>query len=164
MFNPSSIQPDVELREFLQGKVTVGEDKKPVTVYGDWERPTNEVPDDFIVIMQNGNPMGLGMDVDFAKGFLAVSLYSKLNNDGSVKKKRVDKILKQVNDQFVGGGSGSGSGDERYEPIITENYVYQYDPQQFITPTTPNITSGYSITSLNLRWTTNNNFNKPVTP
>ena len=150
MFNPSSIQPDVELREFLQGKVTVGQDEKPVTVYGDWERPTNDVPDDFVVIMQNGNPSSLGLNVDFANGFLAVSLYSRLNNDGSVKKNRVKKILEKF--------------DTLVEGLSTKNYHYRYDPQQFITPTTPNITSGYSITSLNLRWTTTTKFNKPEKP
>ena len=91
MFHPSSIHPDVELRDYLQ-----------------------------------------------------------LNNDGSVKKNRVEKILEQF--------------DDLVEKHATENYFFQYDEQQFITPTTPNVTSGYSITTLNLRWTTTNSFNKPVTP
>lgn len=150
---PSSIHPDVELRAFLQGKISVGlpgGGTQEVTVYGNWERPTNDLPDDFIVIMMNGNVSGLGMDIDFASGNVIVSLYSKLNNDGSVKKSRVEKILEQF--------------DELIENRNTENYFFKYESQQFITPTTPNITSGYSITALNLRWNTNSNFNKPVTP
>lgn len=150
---PSSIHPDVELRAFLQGQISVGlpgGGTQEVAVYGDWERPTNDLPDDFIVIMMNGNVSGLGMDIDFASGNVIVSLYSKLNNDGSVKKSRVEKILEQF--------------DELIENRNTENYFFKYEPQQFITPTTPNITSGYSITALNLRWNTNSNFNKPVTP
>ena len=147
MFNPSSIQPDVELREFLQGMISVGTggaETKPVTVYGDWEKPTNDIPDDFIIIMLNGDFVGVGMDTPFAKGFMMVSLYCKLNNDGSVKKNRVSKILRQF--------------DTVVDKLLTENYYYEYDANRFITPTTPNITSGYSITTLNLRWTTTSNF------
>lgn len=150
---PSSINPDVELRDFLQGKISVGlpgGEMQEVAVYGDWERPTNDVPDDFVVIMMNGNVSGLGMNIDYADGHVIVSLYSKLNNDGSVKKNRVKNILAQF--------------DELVENRNTPNYFFKYEIQPFITPTTPNITSGYSITSLNLRWNTNSNFNKPVTP
>jgi len=146
MFNPSSIQPDSELRNFLQGQIRVGlagGGSRIVAVYGDWERPTNEVPDDFLVIMNNGDVGGVGMDTDYAEGYLMVSLYSKLNDDGSVKKNRVQKILRQF--------------DYLIEKLITDNY---YDTSRFITPTTPNVTSGYSVTNLNLRWHTTNNFNK----
>lgn len=149
MFHPSSIHPDEELRDFLQGKILVGlagGGSQMVAVYGDWERPTNEVPDDFIVIMQNGNISGLGMHIDFVSGYLMVSLYSRLNDDGSVKKNRVEKILEQF--------------DTLVENYSSDNYFYKYDQQQFITPTTPNVSSGYSVTTLNLKWTTNNNFNK----
>lgn len=149
MFNPSSIQPDSELRDFLQGQIRVGlagGGTRIVAVYGDWERPTNEVPDDFLVIMNNGDVGGVGMDTDYAEGYLMVSLYSKLNDDGSVKKNRVQKILRQF--------------DDLIEKLITDNYYYRYDTSRFITPTTPNVTSGYSVTNLNLRWHTTNNFNK----
>lgn len=149
MFHPSSIHPDEELRDFLQGQIRVGladGGSQIVAVYGDWERPTNENPDDFIVIMQNGNISGLGMHIDFVSGYLMVSLYSRLNDDGSVKKNRVEKILEQF--------------DTLVENYSSDNYFYKYDQQQFITPTTPNVSSGYSVTTLNLKWTTNNNFNK----
>ena len=148
MMHPSSIEPDVELRVFLQNKVRVGlagGGSQMVTVYGDWERPTNMLPDDFIVIYQNGDVEGIGMQNDFARGYIMVGLYSKLNDDGSVKKSRVKKLLAQF--------------DSLLEKCITDNYIFEYDAQRFITPTTPNQTSGYSITNLNLRWHTTNNFN-----
>ena len=145
MITPSSIHPDTELRDFLQEKISVvvqGGTTEYVTVYGDWEKPTNKVPDDFIIIMHNGDVGGVGMDTYFADGYIMVSMYNRLNDDGSVKKNRVEKILKQF--------------DELIEHLITDNYFYKYDPQRFITPTTPNVTSGYSITTLNLRWHTKN--------
>ena len=145
MIHPSHIQPDVELRDYLTGQITVGEDSSPVRVYSDWERPTNQLPTDFVVIYINGDIEGAGMDTNYAKGSLMVSLYCKLNDDGSVKKSRVRKILEKF--------------DLLVEKAITENYHFEYDASRFITPTTPNQTSGYSVTSLNLRWTTTNNFN-----
>lgn len=148
MMHPSLIQPDAELRDLIQGNVVVGlpnGETEPVKVYRDWERPTNELPNDFIVIFINGMVSGVSSDTNFAKGYLMVSLYCKLNDDGSVKINRVQNILRQF--------------DALVEKAITENYHYEYDMDQFITPTSPNQTSGYSVTTLNLRWHTNNNFN-----
>lgn len=148
LMKPSDIEPDVELRDFLKGKISVGTaggGTQEVAVYSDWERPTNELPADFIVIYINGNIEGVGMDTPFARGYIMVSLYSKMNDDGSVKKNRIRKILAQF--------------DDLIEKHLTTNYHYEYDTQRFITPTTPNQTSGYSVTTLNLRWTTNSNFN-----
>ena len=149
MMHASHINPDTELKALLDGQITVGMSggkTEKVTVYSDWERPTNGLPADFIVIYVNGNIEGVGAKVDYASGYLLVSLYSKLNDDGSVKANRVKKILEQF-DTVVEGAS-------------TEHYFYHYDMDRFITPTSPNQTSGYSVTSLNLRWHTNNNFNK----
>lgn len=145
---PSNIEPDAELRDFLKGKIDVGSaggGTQSVAVYSDWERPTNQLPTDFLVVYMNGDPMGVGMDTPFAKGYIMVSLYCKMNDDGSVKKNRIKKILAQF--------------DELVERCITDNYHFEYDAQRFITPTSPNQTSGYSITTLNLRWHTTNNFN-----
>lgn len=148
MIHPSDIQPDVELRNYLQNRITVGlagGGTKKVTVYGDWEKPTNAVPDDFVVIFMNGSIGGYGMEVPIAKGYLMISLYCKLKDDGSVKKQRVNKILRQF--------------DNLVQRLTTTNYFYEYDAQRFITPTSPNITSGYSVTTLNLKWHTTDNIN-----
>lgn len=143
MIHPSSIQPDVELQSALTGQILVG--TQAVTVYSDWERPTNGLPTDFLTIYLNGDIEGVGMDTPFAKGNIIVSLYCKLNDDGSVKKNRIKKILEQF--------------DTLLEQKITETYYFEYDAPRFITPTTPNQSSGYSVTSLNLRWNTTSNFN-----
>lgn len=145
----SSIQPDVELRDFLQNKIRVGlagGGSQMVPVYGDWERSTNDAPSDFLVVFLNGDMGGYGMTSPYAEGYIMVSLYCKMNDDGSAKKNRVSKILAQF--------------DGLIEGLLTENYFYKYAPQRFITPTTPNVTTGYSVTTLNLQWHTNNNFNQ----
>lgn len=147
MMKPSSIEPDVELKNFLTGNIRSGEGTSApiVKVYSDWERPTNELPSDFIVIFINGDIEGVGMDTPFARGYIMVSLYCKMNDDGSVKKNRISKILAQF--------------DDLIEKATTSNYHFEYDAYRFITPTTPNQSSGYSVTTLNLRWTTISNFN-----
>lgn len=149
MLKPSNIQPDIELRDALQNQISVGlagGGTKTVPVFGDWERPTNELPDDFLVVFINGDPQGVSMDTPFAKGYIMVSVYSRLNDDSSVKKNRVQKILAQF--------------ETIIEDLVTDNYHFEYDASRFITPTTPNFTSGYSLTTLNLRWATTNSFNK----
>lgn len=119
---------------------------REVAVYGDWEKPTNGVPDDFLIIMNNGDIGGVGMDINYAEGYVAVSLYCKLNDDGTIKKNRITKILEQF--------------DDIIERLQTPSYYFRYASPQFITPTTPNITSGYSITTLNLLWHTRTTFNE----
>lgn len=165
MIRPSSIKPDVELRDSLHNKIRVGlagGGSQMVTVYGDWERPTNMLPDDFIVIYKNGDIEGIGMENTFARGYIMVGLYCKLNDDGSVKKNRVEKLLHQLDEIFIERIEDPQTHvvTEHYKKLVTDNYVYEYDAQRFITPTTPNQTSGYSITNLNLRWHTTNNFNQ----
>lgn len=148
MIKPSAINPDVELRDYLTGRIVVGNGASApaLPVFGDWERPTNETPSDFLVLIMNGDIGGVGMDTPYAEGFLMASLYCKLNDDGSVKKNRIQKILTQF--------------DELVENLNTGNYFFKYSTPQFITPTTPNISTGYSITTLNLKWNTTSNFNK----
>ena len=115
-------------------------------VYSDWERPTNGLPTDFITVYLNGDISGVGMDTPFAYGYLMVSLYCKMNDNGSVKNNRIRKILEQF--------------DTLLEKKLTENYHFEYEADRYITPTAPNQSSGYSITTLNLRWTTTSNINQ----
>lgn len=144
MIHPSHIQPDKELAEALDGQIFVGD--TPVKVYSDWERPTNGLPTDFITVYLNGDISGVGMDTPYAYGNLMVSLYCKMNDNGSVKNNRIRKILEQF--------------DTMLEKKLTENYHFEYEADRYITPTAPNQSSGYSITTLNLRWTTTSNINQ----
>lgn len=144
----STIHPDRELRDFLTGKIVVGKSRggtAPVTVYSDWERPTNGLPADFLVIYMNGNVEGLGTNTNYASGYISVSLYCKMNSDGSVKANRIDKILEQF--------------EKLVDKKKTKNFFFAYDTERYITPTAPNQSSGYSTTTLNLMWHTTQNFN-----
>lgn len=149
MLKASNIHPDVELRDHLQGHIVVmkanGETEQ-VTVYCEQDRPTTGMPDDFISIVINGNASSLGADINYATGYVMVVLYCRMNDDGSVKSNRIDKILAQF--------------DEMLDGASTENYFFRFEKERFIMPTSPDQSSGYSSTILNLRWTTNINFSK----
>lgn len=142
MIRASKIHPDRELRDYLTGKIHVGNDAAEVPVYGDFENPTNGLADDFVLIENNGDVQGKGKGIDFASGYLILSLYCRLNDDGSIKGNRIDKLLAQL--------------DNLIEGLQTEHCIYHYDVMRYFTPTTQDQTSGYSFTSLNLTWHTIN--------
>lgn len=144
MIRPSHIKPDKALAEFLDGMITVGEEAELVKVYSNWERPTNQLPADFITVYINGDIGGVGTKTDYADGYLMVSLYCKMNDDGSVKTNRIGKILEQF--------------EKTIDRKSIEGYFYEYDHEHIITPTTPNQSSGYSITTLNMEWHTTNDY------
>lgn len=149
MLKASEIHPDVELRDHLQGNVVVGKPgggTQQVVVYCEQDRPTTGMPDDFISIVMNGNASSLGANIDFASGYVMVVLYCRMNDDGSVKSNRINKILAQF--------------DEMLDGANTENFFFRFENERFIMPTSPDQSSGYSSTILNLRWTTNINFSK----
>lgn len=144
-FSPSIVQPDKALADFLKGKVVKDSSSTKVDVYADWERPTSKVPDVFITAYLNGSPSAISAGVNYASGYACVSLYCKLNSNGTVNNTKVKAILKQF--------------DKMIDRVVIGDYYFEYDTPQFITPTTPNNTTGYSVTTLNLSWHTINNFN-----
>lgn len=135
---PSELAVDIELRDFLTGKVLIGTTSLPV--YADGERPSNKVPDDFIEINYNGDPWSVTDKMSMWRGNLIVSLYCKLNEDSSVKTNRVRKLLEQF--------------DSIINRKASEHYFYNLDLNRPITPTTANLQIGYSATVLNVEWRT----------
>lgn len=142
-FSPSTVRPDAALSEFLTGKVLVKDTE--VSVYSDWQQPTTKVPDVFLTVYQNGSPETISHGVDYASGELCISLYCKLNSDGTVNITKVNRVLAQF--------------DTLVDRKVVGGFYFEYDVQRFITPTTPNQATGYSITTLNMSWHTTNDFN-----
>lgn len=145
---PSSIQPERALRDFLSGKVVVGKSDggtEPVTVYCDRDKPTNGLPADFISVLLNGPAMGIGRKVNYASGYIMLMLYCKMNDNGSAKSNRIEKILEQF-DTLI---DGAKCGD----------YIFRLEMGNLIMPTTLDQDTGYSRTILNVGWHTTKNFN-----
>lgn len=143
MIKASQVEPDAELRDFLQGRIIAqdGEGTESVVrVFRDGERPTNGAPTDFLEVVINGGVDVLGADIEYAEGFMMLALYTRLNDDGSVKHRRIKNILTQF--------------DEIIDGAHTNNYFFKIEPDSYIMPPTQDLQSGYSATVLNLRWHT----------
>lgn len=143
MIKASQVEPDVELRDYLQGRIfSVDGDGESteVKIFRDGERPTNGAPDDFLEVVINGGVDVLGADIDYAEGYMMLALYTRLNDDGSVKHNRIKNILTQF--------------DEIIDGAHTQTYFFKIEPINFIMPPTQDLQSGYSATVLNIRWHT----------
>lgn len=143
----ADLNPDVALAALLDGKVTVqtsATKSHTIRAYGDEERPNKGVGDEFIDVEWNGAARSLTEDPALFRGNLLLTIWCKAQTDGRAKKKLVKQIVAQV------------------APLIhrkvSQGFIFTFDPSQVITPTTTNLTTGYSTTILNVEWHTTDNF------
>lgn len=135
---PSELAVDTELKSLISGHILAG--TTPVPVYANGEMPTGSLPDDFIEILYNGAVDSLTENHVVGRGYMAVAMSNKLYENGTVKIKRVKKLL----EQFEG----------LVDKASSSHYFFKLTPDGFITPTTASQTSGYSHTILNVEWRT----------
>lgn len=141
MIDIADIRADIELRQLLAGSIVVDNGDGTTTtlpVYCDGERPNNAAPEDFVEISYNGSPYSVTEGLEVIRGDMAVALYCKLFSDDTVKLNRVRRILSQF--------------ANKVNRHTSEHYFYTLDLDMFITPTAADLTSGYSITILNVLW------------
>lgn len=141
----ADLNPDVALTALLDGKVTVQTSETQsyeIRAYADGKQPSKGLDDEFLSVTWNGSAQSLTEDPALFKGNLMLIISCKLLNstrDGqTVNTSRVRKILSQV------------------APLVhrkvSQGFVFGFDPTQVITPTTTNLTTGYSTTILNVKW------------
>lgn len=139
----SEIRPDLALKGILEDQIVLQKsatESANIKVYAHGERPNTNLDDEFIEIQFNGiirsktKPMGL------LRGALVISVYVKSYEDGSVFQYRVDSILKQL--------------ESKVSDIAAGGFFFSFNHDNIITPTSVNITSGYSVTILNIEWHT----------
>lgn len=137
----ADISPDIVLAKLLDNKIRVqtsATQSHTIRCYGDGERPNKGVGDEFIEIGWNGGARSLTEDPALFRGNLLLTIWVKTQTDGRAKKKIVRQIVTQI------------------APLIhrkvSQGYVYTFDPTAVITPTTTNLTTGYSTTILNVEW------------
>lgn len=142
MINIADIRPDAELKQLLEGKITIKKaanaDYTPIDVYQQGERPNTKLADEFIDININGVIRSRTQPLGLFYGNLAVSVYCKTYDNGAVNQIRVNSIVSQLEKYLKYRKSGQ--------------YFFELNPQNIITPTTINVTSGYSITVFNVEW------------
>lgn len=137
----ADLNPDVALAALLDGKVRVQTsetESHAIRAYGDEERPNKGVGDEFIDVEWNGSARSLTEDPALFKGNLLLTIWCKAQTDGRAKKKLIRQIVAQV------------------APLVhrkvSQGFVFSFDPTNVITPTTTNLTTGYSTTILNVKW------------
>lgn len=140
---PSEIRPDLALKALLDGQIVLRKsatESVVIDVYAQGERPNTGLASEFVDILFNGAVRSLTKPIGVLRGNVAVSVYVKSYEDGSVFQYRVDSIMKQIEEKV----SSASSGD----------YFFEINPDNIITPTTTNMASGYSTTILNIEWHT----------
>ena len=139
----SDITPDTVLAGMLDNAVIVTTSKTQnhsVRAYGDGETPNTISDDEFISIGWNGNVQSVTFPVNIYRGNLILSIYVKTQSDGRVKK----HITAQIVERCVRLIDGKAK----------EGYCFTLNPSNVITPTTVNLTTGYSTKILNVEWHT----------
>lgn len=139
----SEITPDSVLAGMLDNAVIVTTSKTQnhsVRAYGDGETPNTISDDEFISIGWNGNVQSVTFPVNIYRGNLILSIYVKTQSDGRVKK----HITAQIVERCVRLIDGKAK----------EGYCFTLNPSNVITPTTVNLTTGYSTKILNVEWHT----------
>ena len=140
---PSEIRPDLALKRLLEGNIILQKSETEfadVKVYAQGERPNDGLDSEFVEILLNGSVRSVTKPMGLLRGNIALAVYVKTYDDSSVFQYRVDALLKLI--------------EEKVSPSTSENYFFEINPDNIITPTTVNVTSGYSTTILNIEWHT----------
>lgn len=137
----ADLNPDTVLAKLLDDKIRVrtsATQSHTIRCYDDESRPNKGVGDEFVQIGWNGPVKSLTQDSGPYSGDLMLEVWVKTQTDGRAKKKLVRQIVAQVAPlvhRKVAGG-----------------FVFTFDSSQVITPTTVNLSNGYSTTILNVEW------------
>lgn len=140
---PSEIRPDLALKQILDKQIILQKsatESVEIKAYSQGERPNVGLDEEFIEILFNGTIRSRTKPIGHVRGYLAVAVYVKTYEDGSVFQIRLDSILNQL--------------EEKVSNVTVGGFFFSFNLNNIITPTTVNITSGYSTTILNIEWHT----------
>lgn len=140
---PSDIRPDLALKGLLEGNITLQRSETEfadIRVYAQGERPNNGLDSEFVEVLLNGSVRSVTKPIGVLRGSLVLAVYVKAYEDGSVFQYRVDSLLKLI--------------EEKVSSVTARGYFFELNPDNIITPTTVNVTTGYSTTILNINWHT----------
>lgn len=137
----ADLTPDVALKTLLSGKVTVDADAKEVKVYAQGEQPNVGVADDYITVLYNGVITSWTKPIGYFSGNLALSVNSKLNSNRTIKLNRLRKLVEQCCLLII-------------DKKTADGFFFEITHANVITPPTPNDTTGYATTTINVAWHT----------
>ena len=140
---PSEIRPDLALKKLLEGNLILQRsetDFADVKVYAQGERPNDGLDSEFVEILLNGSIRSVTKPIGLLRSSIALVVYVKTYDDDSVFQYRVDALLKLI--------------EGKVSNVVSGDYFFEINPDNIITPTTVNVTTGYSTTILNIQWHT----------
>ena len=138
--NLSELNPDIALKSLLDGKVKVGSDARILEVYAQGMQPDSGIGTDFITIIYNGGVSSWTEPIGQFDGNLALIISCKMNSNGTIKQPYMSKIVAQC--------------VELVNRRKSQGFFFKLDRDNVITPPTPNYTTGYATTALNVAWHT----------
>lgn len=137
------LNPDVVLAEVLTDNMIVNTTPtktRTIKAFAANEQPNNKLPDEYISVYQNGVTQSVTKPIGLYKGNLALAIFVKTHSNGTIMHNRIQQIMEQC-EAMVNEHSYNG-------------FYYELDPMNVITPTTTNVSTGYSTTILNVSWHT----------
>ena len=134
----AELTPDMALKALLDGKVKAG--AKALKVYAQGEQPNTGADAEYISIQWNGSARSRSQRLGVYQGQIALIINCKLYSNATVNTIRVTKIIGQLQGLI--------------HRKRSNGFVFTFNPMNVITPTTPNLTNGYSTTTLNVDWHT----------
>lgn len=139
----ANLNPDVVLAEVLNDNVIVNTSAtktRTIKAFPANKQPNKDLPKEYLNVYQNGIVQSRTKPIGLYYGNLALAIFVETQSDGTAKTQRIKQIMEQceamVNEQSYGG------------------FYFELDPANVITPTTTNISTGYSTTILNVEWHT----------
>ncbi len=139
----AELQPDVALKALLDGKVEVqtsATESHTISCYEQGKQPNKGLADEFLTVQWNGSARSRSERLGIYQGALALTIYCKLQTDNTANMQRIRKILDQCQGLI--------------HRKRSEGFFFTFNAMNVITPTTPNLTNGYSTTVLNVEWHT----------
>lgn len=143
------LKPDTAFAAVLDNRVVVHTSavlSHTIRAYKYGKLPNKGVGDEFILVRQNGVARSLTRPLGLFRGNLAVEIRCKLQTNNTTKDNIIDEILGQVADAANSKAYGE--------------YFYTIEADNVITPTTSNLTEGFSTTVINVEWHVTDQFNK----
>lgn len=139
----SNLNPDVVLAEILTDNVIVNTSDtefRTIKAFPANKQPNKDLPKEYLNVYQNGIVQSRTKPIGLYYGNLALAIFVETQSDGTAKTQRIKQIIEQC-EAMVNCKAYNG-------------FYYELDPANVITPTTTNISTGYSTTILNIEWHT----------
>lgn len=141
MTSLADLNPDGVFAAQLDKKVVVHTDKdvsRTIRVYKFGTQPNKGLGEEFVMVRKNGTTHAKLTRLGLPVGTLAVIVYCKMQTDGTFKENRISEIISQIEES---------ANSKKYG-----NYFYEIEADNIMQDTTPEPTSGYSTTVINIRW------------